>query len=126
MSVQNKPTMFQAKKLIFFFFFLFSVVALSAQDAIEISGFVTGQETHEVLTGVTVSIKGTETKTVTGSDGSFKLRTKEKLPFTLLFTSVGFAPQEVEVASLGSKLQVALATQTVLGNAVVISASRVR
>lgn len=99
---------------------------MSAQDAIEISGFVTGQETREVLTGVTVSIKGTETKTLTANDGSFKLRTKEKLPFTLLFSSIGFAPQEVEIATLGSKLQVALATQTVLGNAVVVTASRVR
>lgn len=118
--------MFRPKQFLFFFLFLFSLAAVSAQDAIEISGYVTGQETKEVLTGVTVSIKGTSTQTITGNDGSFKLRTKEKLPFTLLFTSVGFAPQEVEVTSLGSKLQVALATQTVLGNAVVVTASRVK
>lgn len=114
------------KKILFFFLALFSFACLHAQDAIEISGYVTGQETHEVLTGVTVSIKGTETKTLTGNDGSFKLRTKEKLPFTLVFSSVGFAAQEIQVNSLGSKLQVALATQTVLGNAVVVTASRVR
>ncbi|WP_121354883.1 TonB-dependent receptor [Flavisolibacter nicotianae] len=118
--------MLRTKQLLFVFFSLFAVSSLAAQDAIEISGFVTGQETREVLTGVTVSIKGTDTKTLTANDGSFKLRTKEKLPFTLLFSSIGFAPQEVEVATLGSKLQVALATQTVLGNAVVVTASRVR
>jgi len=118
--------MHHLKRGLLFVFSLFAVTHLLAQDAVEISGFVTGQETREQLTGVTVSIKGTETKTVTASDGSFKLRTKEKLPFTLLFTSVGFTPQEIEVGSLGSKLQVALATQTVLGNAVVVTASRVR
>ncbi|GAA4732182.1 TonB-dependent receptor [Flavisolibacter ginsenosidimutans] len=114
------------KKGFFFFFALFLLNVLHAQDAIEISGLVTGQDTKEALNGVTVSIKGTKTQTVTANDGSFKLRTKEKLPFTLLFTSVGFAPQEIRVNTLDSKLDVALATQTVLGNAVVITASRVR
>ena len=118
--------MLQTRRILLLLLFFFTLGSLAAQDAIEISGFVTGQETKELLTGVTVSIKGTETKTITADDGSFKLRTKQKVPFTLLFTSVGFAPQEIEVASLGSKLQVALATQTVLGNAVVVTASRVR
>ncbi len=126
MSIPNTQIMLRTKKIFLFFLSLVFITSLSAQDAIEISGFVTGQETHEALTGVTVSIKGTEAKTVTANDGSFKLRTKEKLPFTLLFTSVGFATEEVQVASLGSKLQVALATTTVLGNAVVVTASRVR
>lgn len=96
-----------------------------AQDLIEISGFVTSQEKHEPLPGVAISIKGTVTGTTTSNEGSFTLRTKQKLPFTLLFTSIGFAPQEVQINSLGSKLEVALATQTVLGNEVVITASRV-
>lgn len=108
--------------LIIFFTLAFR---LSAQEQIEISGVVTGKDTRETLAGVTVSVKGSVTTTFTGSDGSFRLRTKNKLPFTLLFSSVGFAPQEVEVTSLGSALQVALATQTVLGNEVVITASRV-
>ncbi|HET7896488.1 MAG TPA: TonB-dependent receptor plug domain-containing protein, partial [Flavisolibacter sp.] len=125
MSMQTKSTLFNTKQLFFLFLSLLTLKSVSAQEAIEISGFVTGQETRELLTGVTVSIKGSETKTLTGNDGSFKLRTKQKLPFTLLFTSVGFTPQEVEVVTLGSRLQVALATQTVLGNAVVVTASRV-
>jgi outer membrane cobalamin receptor len=105
--------------------FLLVSSGIYAQDAIEITGLVTGEETRTALTGVTVNIKGTVTGTVTNSDGSFRLRTKQKLPFTLVFTSVGFAPQEVQVASLGSGLQVALSTQTVLGNEVVVTASRV-
>jgi outer membrane receptor protein involved in Fe transport len=96
-----------------------------AQDIIEISGVVTSQDKHEPLPGVAISIKGTVAGTTTSNDGAFTLRTKQKLPFTLLFTSIGFAPQEVEIKSLGSKLEVALATQTVLGNEVVVTASRV-
>ncbi|HWI92776.1 MAG TPA: TonB-dependent receptor [Flavisolibacter sp.] len=96
-----------------------------SQDLIEISGVVTSQEKHEPLPGVAISIKGTVTGTTTSNEGAFTLRTKQKVPFTLLFTSIGFAPQEVQINSLGSKVEVALATQTVLGNEVVITASRV-
>src|SRR3982751_6472733 len=96
-----------------------------AQEVIEVSGVVTDRDKHEPLVGVAVSIKGTVAGTITSNEGAFTLRTKQKLPFTLVFTSIGFAPQEVQVTGLGSKLQVALATQTVLGNEVVIMASRV-
>jgi iron complex outermembrane receptor protein len=95
-----------------------------AQETIEITGLVTDQEKKEPLPGVAVSIKGTVAGTVTSNEGSFVLRTRQKLPFTLVFTSVGFTPREVEVTSLGSSLQVALATQTVLGSEVVVTASR--
>lgn len=92
---------------------------------IEISGQVINQEKKEPLSDVSVQIKGSVTGTITDKMGSFVLRTKQKLPFTLIFTSVGFQPQELEVKSLGSKLQVAMVTQTVLGNEVVVTASRV-
>lgn len=110
-----------------FVLLLTSILAFpsAAQVAVELAGVVTGKEANEALAGVTVSIKGTTSSTVTKSDGSFQLRTNQKLPFTLVFTSVGFAPQEVEVTQLGTSFQVALATQTVLGSEVVITASRV-
>lgn len=96
-----------------------------AQNLIEVSGTVTSQDKQEPLPGVAISIKGTVAGTTTSNEGSFILRTKQKLPFTLVFTSVGFAAQEVEVKTLGSQLQIALATQTVLANEVVVTASRV-
>jgi len=95
-------------------------------NLIEISGQVTGQDGKEPLADVSVSVKGTIAGTITSKDGSFKLRTKTKLPFTLVFSSVGFKQQELEVKSLGSNLQVQLATQTILGNEVVVTASRVK
>jgi iron complex outermembrane recepter protein len=96
-----------------------------AQNIIEVSGIVTSQEKHEPLQGVAISIKGTVAGTTSSSEGAFILRTKQKLPFTLIFTSVGFAPQEMEITSVDSKVQVALATQTVLANEVVVTASRI-
>jgi outer membrane receptor protein involved in Fe transport len=92
---------------------------------IEITGQVINHEKNEPLSDVSVQIKGSVTGTVTDHTGTFTLRTKQKLPFTLVFSSVGFQQQELEVKSLGSKLQVAMVTQTVLGNEVVVTASRV-
>jgi len=102
--------------------------ALFAQDnnsIIEISGRVTDQEKKEPLPDVSVQVKGTVTGTVTNQSGDFRLRTKARLPFTLIFSSVGFRQQEFEVKNLGSNLQIELSTQTVLGNELVVTASRV-
>ena len=92
---------------------------------VEISGQVIQEETKEPLAGVSVQIKGTVAGTVTSSSGDFKLRTRLKFPFKLVFSSVGFQEQEFEVTGLGSKLSIALSTQTVLGKEVVVTASRV-
>jgi iron complex outermembrane recepter protein len=106
-------------------FFLLASASAQESSLIEISGLVTDQEKHEPLSDVSIQIKGTVQGTITSKTGEFKLRTKSKLPFILVFTSIGFKPQELEVKSIGSNLQVALATQSFLGNEVVITASRV-
>ncbi|MBL0337397.1 MAG: carboxypeptidase-like regulatory domain-containing protein [Chitinophagaceae bacterium] len=107
--------------------FIFCALLLQAQEGtlIQISGKVTDQEQKAPLPDVSVTIKGTVTGTVTNKTGQFILRTKAPLPFTLVFSSIGFKPHEVEVRQLGSDLQVALSTQTVLGSEVVVTASRV-
>jgi len=92
---------------------------------IEISGRVTDQEKHEPLSDVSVQVKGTTTGTVTNLSGDFRLRIRAPLPFTLVFSSVGFQEQEFEVKSLGSNLRIELSTRTVLGNELVVTASRV-
>src|SRR5436190_6377208 len=118
----------ETKKLVFFILLqLLSFNLLFSQTGIliEISGQVTDQEKNLPLSDVSVQIKGTVAGTITNSTGNFVLRTKITLPFTIVFSSVGFKAQELEVTSLGSNLQVALSTQTVLGNEVVVTASRV-
>jgi iron complex outermembrane recepter protein len=48
----------------------------------------------------TVVVKGTTTHAVSDVDGQFKLTTDRKLPFTLVISSVGYKPQELEVYEL--------------------------
>ncbi len=94
-------------------------------NLIYISGKVADKETGKALDGVSVQIKGTVAGTITSDSGTFTIRTKNKFPLTLVFTSVGFSPQEFIVKSINSKLYVALETQTALGQEVVVTASRV-
>jgi outer membrane receptor protein involved in Fe transport len=107
---------------------LLSVITLFAQqetNLIEITGTVSDQSTKQPLSNVSVGIKGTIAGTITNNAGNFRLRTKLKFPFTLIFSSVGFAEQEYLVRGLESKVNIELVTQTVLGREVVVTASRV-
>lgn len=112
---------------LFFLFFLSGLQQISAQEnqLIEVTGKVVDQDTKTPLAGVSVLIKGTIAGTTTDQSGSFKLRSKLKFPFTLVFTSIGFKTQEFEVKNTGSQLNIEMSTQTILGNEVVITASRV-
>lgn len=100
-------------------------VFAQGNNLIEISGEVTSQQTNEPLPSVSVQIKGTIAGTTTNEKGQFAIKTKNKFPLTLIFSSIGFATQEFEVKSINSKLAINLVTQTVLGNEVVVTASRV-
>ncbi len=104
---------------------LISVIACAQESLIQISGQVIDATTRNPISEVSVQVKGTVTGTTTSNTGNFQLKTRTKLPFTLLFSYVGFQTQEFEVKSLGSELQIALVTQAVLGNEVVVTASRV-
>jgi len=110
-----------------FFTLLFSLPTLHAQEnqLIEVTGIVNDQETKTPLAGVSVTIKGTIAGTTTDQAGKFKLRSKLKFPFKLVFTSIGFKTQEFDVKEAGPQLNIELVTQTIIGNEVVITASRV-
>src|SRR5690242_15415322 len=110
------------------FAFAFVSIANAQQESslIEVSGRVASRETKEPIPNVSVNIKGTVAGTITNNAGLFKLRTRLKFPFKLIFTSIGFEPQEYEISGLDSKLEIELTTQTVvLGKEVVVTASRV-
>jgi iron complex outermembrane receptor protein len=92
---------------------------------VEVSGTVVDHESKQALPGVGVTIKGTVAGTTTDQKGNFKLRSKLKFPFYLVFSSVGFQTQEFQVKDLGAKLNIELETQSLLFNEVVITASRV-
>ena len=122
MNIQQH--LFKITILITFFIPLKSLIA-QENTLIEIAGQVNNLDNREPLPGVSVHIKGTVAGTSTDNEGNFLIRTRLKFPFTLIFSSIGYETQEYEVKGTGSKLAIALNTQTVLGREVVVTASRV-
>jgi len=104
--------------------FLIPVVATAQLNGSAIlSGRVVG-ESHEGLASVSISVKGATKGTITDSSGLFSLVINQKFPFTVVISSVGFSPQEIEIKNVNSKLAIQLTSQTFLANAVVVTASR--
>ena len=66
-------------------------------DEIEISGRVTSEEDGDGLPGVNVIVKGTSLGTVTDLDGNYRLNAPED--GILVFSSVGFLTEEVNIGS---------------------------
>ncbi len=71
-----------------------------------VSGKIIDAKTREGLAGATVSIKGTTNGASTNANGDFALITGQKLPFTLIVSSVGYNRREVEVTE--SKVEIEL------------------
>jgi TonB-dependent starch-binding outer membrane protein SusC len=83
--------------------FLLCSVSVLAQTVI--TGKVTESKNAKPSPGVTVTVKGTRASTQTASDGSYKI-TAPANAGVLVFTSVGFASQEITIS--GSTVDVAL------------------
>ncbi|MDP4261720.1 MAG: TonB-dependent receptor [Bacteroidota bacterium] len=64
-------------------------------QAREIRGRVTASDNNQPLQGVTVTVKGTKTATVTDADGNFRISANNSA--TLVFTSVGYQTFESAV-----------------------------
>lgn len=93
-------------------------------QSVTISGKVTNTETHEGLSGVSVTVKGSSgTGTFTNNNGDFTL-TVPQLPVTLVITSVGFDSEEVTVTSQSQVVNTHLHPTIALGQEVVVSATR--
>lgn len=77
-------------------------------------------ESGSPLPGATVSIKGTNSYSLSDANGQFNIASKE-VPFTLLISSVGFETQEVEVYELSDEpLEVLLKSDNILEEIVVV------
>ncbi|MCU0334827.1 MAG: TonB-dependent receptor [Chitinophagaceae bacterium] len=91
--------------------------------SVQITGRVVNEASNP-LEAVSITVKGTRQGTTTDSTGQFSLIVNQRFPFTLLFSSVGYAPQELEIKNARSTLSVQLTTQTFIANEVVVTASR--
>ena len=112
------------------FFLLWSLLfcctsGVLAQGTV-ISGTVNDADTGDPLIGVNILVKGRVIGTVSNTEGSFQLDVNQAPPLTLVFSMIGYATQEVEIqTSSGNNLKIKLKEQSLLGQEVVVSASRV-
>lgn len=89
------------------------LITLSAFAQTTVQGRVISGEGP--LAGVTVTIKGTQTSTITDVDGKFSIQAPAKA--ILVFTSVGFETQEMEA---GSNMEITLAASRINLSEVVV------
>lgn len=90
-----------------------------------ISGKVTDAATGEPLAGVNIVVKGRVVGTISTVSGEFNLKVNDSPPLTLQLSFVGYASQEVTVNDANTTgLEVQLQESTILGQEVVVSASR--
>lgn len=84
------------KRAILFFFAIFSIVQLSAQQTI--SGVITDAETGDPLIGANVFIIGTSSGTITDIDGSYSITVPEGAT-EIEFSYTGFASQRITIGA---------------------------
>ncbi len=89
-----------------------------------INGNVRNSSTKEGSGAVSIIVKGEDIGTFTDDKGNFNITVK-KLPVTLLISSIGYELQEVTVSSTKATVQVEFKPTNILGQEVVVSASRV-
>ncbi|MDO8966900.1 SusC/RagA family TonB-linked outer membrane protein [Algoriphagus sp.] len=73
-----------------------------------VSGTVVDERTGEALIGSSILLKGTTTGTITDLDGRFSINLPTNDPATLIFSSIGFLTQSVDVAPGVSILNIRL------------------
>ncbi|NNC69211.1 MAG: TonB-dependent receptor, partial [Flavobacteriaceae bacterium] len=100
---------------------LFGSIAVFAQTVV--TGTVTDASSTEPIPGVNVRVEGKFIGTSTDFDGNFTLEVTEPLPFKIVFTSVGFENQTIEITENNQTLDVKMVEGTQLDE-VVVSASR--
>ncbi len=106
------------------FFIAFSI-GLMAQSTTHIDGNITDNN-GDPLVGANILVKGKVIGTVADIDGNYSLDVKSAPPLTLIISMIGFASQEVEITDANTKgMDIKLEEQALLGQEVVVSASRI-
>lgn len=88
---------------------------------------ITGSVTDgnkQSIPGANVVVLGSTSGVSTDFDGSFKLTTNEKLPFTLKVSAVGFESKTLSITSANQKVNVILKDEETKLDEIVVSASR--
>jgi iron complex outermembrane recepter protein len=101
------------------------LMSLTAFSQTKITGNITDAATKETLAGVSIMVKGKVIGTITDTKGNFNLSTSTPTPFQLVITSVGYESQVVDVTSANASINVIMKEQSIMGQEVVVAASRV-
>ena len=88
-----------------------------------ITGSVTDSN-KQSIPGANVTIVGGSSGVSTDFDGTFKLTTSSKPPFTIKVTAVGFETRTINITSLTQKIDVVLKDEETKLDEIVVSASR--
>ena len=107
--------------------FIASIMLLSALTFAQtkISGKVSDGATKESLIGVSIAVKGKVIGTISDTKGNFALSTTTPTPFTISVSSVGYKTQEIVVSGAKTDFDIKMEEQNIMGQEVVVSASRV-
>lgn len=89
-----------------------------------IHGTVTNASTALPVPAVSVTVSGSGEGTFTDDNGNFTLKVQQSFPVTLNFSSIGFEPQKRVVSSAAQKIDVVLTPASILGQDIVVSATR--
>ena len=111
------------KKALLLALFWLGGTALVMAQTTSISGTVK-DASGDGLAGVNIVVKGRVIGTITNTSGEYSLSVNQAPPFTLAFSFIGFGTQEIEITKAETKLDVSMEEQTLLGQEVVVSASR--
>ncbi len=111
-------------KIIFLLCMLLATGVVVHAQSIVVSGTVTDKLTKEPVPGVSVTIKGKTVGSSTDLKGQFSFTTTEKPPITLLVSYVGYTSIERDITSATTNLTFELESGVILGQEVVVSASR--
>ena len=112
------------KKSLLLLLFLLPLLSIAQLNGNYILSGVVKDDSGQTLPGVSVKITGSTSGTTSDAEGRFSVATNAKFPLKLVFSSIGFKPQEFEVSKPGSQLNVQLVTQSMIVNEVVVTASR--
>ncbi len=97
-----------------------------AQRVTTISGKITDAQSGEALVGANVYVKGRVTGTISDIEGNFSITANQEPPLTLVFSIVGYRTQELEITTTSvTGLNIKMEESYILGQEVVVSASRV-
>jgi len=105
--------------------FFVLIVNKASGQSYDIKGKISDLKSGENMAGVHITIKDDVHGTITGSDGIFVLKTQIQMPFVIHVSFVGYVPLDIVVDNTSVTLNIRMEEQFLLGQEVVVSASRI-